>query len=126
MFTPAALAGATQTCKFIGHELRQLAFTTHLPRAGHRARVCVPFSLTLTTMQCVVVNMAVPDSQMKTPIETLARSQNSSKVIWLVNIKAALGQISQTLKSGLFIAMFYVCGRSVARQPGVASILQCL
>lgn len=70
-FTPAALAGAVQTCKFIGHELRQLAFTAHSPCARHRAWVCVPFPLTLTPTQRVLVTRAVPVSQMKTLMETL-------------------------------------------------------
>lgn len=39
----------------------------------------------------------------------LARSQNLSEVTWLGNIQAALGQTSQTLRSGLFSVPYPVC-----------------
>lgn len=48
----------------------------------------------------------------------LARSQSSSKVTGLISIKAALGQTSQTLKSGLFLAMSCVCGSRLGTPPG--------
>lgn len=54
--------------------------------------------------------MAAPVFTDEDPEGGPARSQNLSKVIWLVNIKAALGQTSQTLKSGLFITISCVCG----------------
>ena len=127
MFTPVALAGAAWTSACIEPELQQLALAARLHVPGTMLRLAIKLSLILTKTLQGVVTMTVPVFTDENPDGGLARSQNSPKVIWLVNGKPGRGQTSRTLESGLFTTTSLPCAWRRAGHVGeqdVISILQ--